>query len=368
MKVLLVYKDYFPVLGGIENHLRLLATGLATHKEMKVEVLVTDPGRRTQRLSMDGVSITKAGRWLTAASAPISTSLFLEMRRRQADIYHLHFPYPIGEMAYLLAGAKGKLVITYHSDIIRQRRLLLLYRPFLWRLLGRADRIIVQSPNYVASSPYLRRVAKKCTVIPSAVDMRRFEATEGAAVAAWRRRFPPPLVLFVGRFRYYKGLQYLIQAMKKIKATLLLSGSGPLESQLRHQVAALALEDRIFFLGEVPDGELPSLYQAADIFVLPACERSEAFGLTQVEAMASGVPVICTELGTGTSYVNIHGETGLVVPPRDPEALAQAINTLLDNPGLRQQLGGGGRERAAREFGVETMVQRTIQLYQELVS
>lgn len=368
MNVLHVYKDYYPILGGIENHVRLLASLLSEQDGIRVTVLTTSPTVRGHVLQDRKVRVIKAGRLATVASTPISLSLFAQMRALEADIVHLHFPYPVGELAYLLSGRRSPLVITYHSDIIRQRWLLSLYRPFLWRVLRRADAIIASTPNYIRASPFLAQLEPKCRVIPFGIDWNRFQQRDDAQVERLRHLYDPPLLIFVGRFRYYKGLTYLIEAMKEVKATLLLIGSGPLEKELRHQVWASNLTERVLFLGEVPDENLPSLYQASDIFVLPSCERSEAFGITQLEAMACGVPVISTELGTGTSFVNVDGETGLVVPPADPGALAQAIHRLLSDEALREAMGHRGKERVEREFGVGLMVKRTVQLYRELLA
>ena len=387
MKVLYVYKDYYPVVGGIENHIRLICRGLtAGWPEVEPTVLVTNRGRNTVIEEIDGVRVIKAGRLATISSAPISLDLFVWMRRLEADIIHLHFPYPIGELAYLLAGRSRKMaataprrqamVITYHSDIVRQKYLLQVYKPFLYRLLARADRITVSSPNYIQSSTYLRPVADKCVVIPHGTDLSRFSATAAVQRRAeeLRQRYAPPLILFVGLLRYYKGLSFLIEAMPQIARTLsggergraarlLVVGEGPQGQEWRGLSRQLGLEQQVIFLGRVSDEDLVALYHACDVFVLPAIHRSESWGAVQVEAMACGKPVVCTELGTGTSFVNVHGQTGLVVPPCDAAALAQAIVTLLQDGPLRQQMGQRARERAENEFSCTKMVQRLVDLY-----
>lgn len=366
LRILQVYKDYFPVVGGIENHVKLLATRLIYDYGMDVRVLVTNTGRDTVVSEENGLQVIKAGRFGTVASTPISLSLLKEMGRQEVDLAHLHFPYPMGEMAYLLRGRSKRLILTYHSDIVRQRRLLSLYRPFLWRILHRADRIIASSPNYIRSSPFLQKVEEKCTVIPFGIELKPWEKVDLEEVQGLRQRYEPPLLLFVGRFRYYKGLTYLLEAMKGIEATLLLVGSGPLEGELKHQVVRDHLQTKVFSLGELADEKLPALYHASDLFILPACERAEAFGIAQVEAMACGLPLVSTELGTGTTYVNTNEETGIVVPPRDPGALAMAVNFLLENESLRRQMGEKAKERARREFDADLMVRRIVQLYQNV--
>jgi len=277
VKVLHIYKDYYPVLGGIENHLRLLAEGLAK-RGLEVTVLVTSLTGQTTTLEMNGVGVIKAGRLATLASTPLSLSLLLIVRRLEPDIAHIHFPYPWGELAHLWLGRARRTVITYHSDIVRQRSLLRFYEPFLWRLLAKADRIIASSDHYLESSFYLSRYADKSRVIPYGIDLERFSSPPANAEAI-RRRHGSPLLLFVGRLRYYKGLQYLLEAMGDIEARLLIVGKGPMEKEWLNLATELALATRVTFMGEVSEEELPLYYHACDIFVLPASERSEAFGI-----------------------------------------------------------------------------------------
>jgi len=369
LKILYIYKDYYPVVGGIENHIRMLAEALAQQGH-EIRVLVTHPTAKTHIEEMNGVQVIKAGRLATISSAPISLSLFAWVHRLEADITHLHFPYPIGELAYLLAGHSRKMVITYHSDIVRQKYLLQIYKPFLYRLLARADKITVSSPNYIQSSPYLRPLADKCVVIPHGTDLSRFAETEAVRQQAQdiRQRYGTPLILFVGLLRYYKGVSFLIEAMPTIEAKLLVVGQGPEGKKWQALSQQLGLEGKVIFLGRVSDEDLVALYHACDVFVLPAIHRSESWGAVQVEAMACGKPVVCTELGTGTSFVNVHGQTGFVVPPKDSVALAEAIRTLLQNEQLRQEMGQRARQRALREFSLPTMVERVLNLYHQVLS
>lgn len=368
MRIVHSYKDYWPVVGGIENHIRMIAGGLKSVPGVEQTVLVTNLGPRTVVEDIDGVRVVKTGRQATLSSAPISAALPVWMRRltRGADIAHLHFPYPIGELAYMMAGRARKLILTYHSDIVRQKSLLRVYRPFLLRVLERADVITVSNPQYIASSPYLRPHVAKCVVIPHGQDTARFAAPSAEANAeaeSLRARYGPRIVLFVGLLRYYKGVSYLVDAMHRVDARLLIVGAGPEGEALRAQAAAPELRDRVAFLGRVSDQALAGLYRACDVFVLPSIERSESWGAVQIEAMAAGKPVVCTELGTGTSYVNQHAVTGLVVPPRDAKALAAAINRLLADEGLRARLGNAARARALTELSKEVMVERILALY-----
>jgi glycosyltransferase involved in cell wall biosynthesis len=366
VKILHVYKDYPPVVGGIEGHLRSLAVEQSHCENLDVDVLVTNRGYRTVREFDEGVRVTKAGRQLEVARTPLSWQLVGEMASAFPDITHLHMPYPMGELAQLLVGRSRRLVVTYHSDVVRQRRLLPLYGPVLRRVLGRADRIITTSRRYADSSPFLAPFREKCVVVPLGIDPARFQSPDAQAVAAVKAKWPGPLVLFVGTFRYYKGLPYLVEAAQWIRGTVLLVGDGPVRAAIGQHVEYMGPQHKVCFAGTVSDKLLPAYYAAADVFVLPSSERSEAFGIVQLEAMASARPVVSTELGTGTSYVNVHGETGLVVPARDARSLAGAVNSLLADPALRTRYGAAGRERVAQEFTKQCMVERVAALYRSL--
>ncbi|MEI7769117.1 MAG: glycosyltransferase [Chloroflexales bacterium] len=366
VKILQVYKDYFPVLGGIEGHLRLLAEGLAARGH-RVTVLTSGRGRRDERRDLGGVRVIAAGRLATLASAPLSPALLAHMARQRADIVHLHMPDPTGDLALALAGPRAPLVVSYHSDIVRQRRLLRLYAPLLRRTLRRAARIIAASPAYVRSSPFLAPVAATCAVVPYGIDLARFARPNPAGVAALRARYPGPLALFVGRLRYYKGVDQLVRAMARAPGRALIIGADATvrRADLEQLAQEVGVADRVHFLSVEGDAALIDYYHAADLLVLPSVERSEAFGIVQIEAQAAGLPVVATELGTGTSYVTLHGQTGIVVPPADPQALARAIRTLMESHTLARALGAAGRRRAAAEFSLGRMLDRVESVYAE---
>lgn len=370
MRVLYLYKDYHPILGGIENHIKMLAEGLRA-RGVDAQVLVTNTVNRTAQEIIEGVPVLKTARQINVSSAPVSLPFFPAVRRLEAgvDIAHLHMPYPPGELAQLLLGRSWRLVATYHSDIVRQRVLGALYRPFLWQVLRRANLIAVSNPVYIQDSPFLRRYAEKCRVIHFGVDLARFALTPDVAqqAAAWRARYAgKPLLLFVGRLRHYKGVDVLIDAMRQVEdAHALIVGIGPMAQAWQAQALAAGVADRVTFLGEVSDADVLALYHAASIFVLPSTNRAETLGIVQLEAMACGLPLICTELGTGTSYVNQHGVTGLVVPPNDPAVLAAAIQRLVADPALRAAMGAAGRRRVEQEFAREVMLDRMLAFYAE---
>ena len=371
LKVLQVYKDYYPpVVGGVEGHINLLANGLKD-RGIKVEVLVSNTHAKLEIENIDGIRVIKVPQLGRFASAPLNVNLSTWVKRlgRDADVIHFHFPNPTGEIASLLAGLKSKIVVTYHSDIIRQAKLAKLYSPFLLRFLESSEAIIATSPPYVESSAVLRQFRDKCKVIPFGIDLSRFAPNDNTKrqVTAIRGNYEGPIALFIGKFRYYKGLYVLLEAMKMVEGTLLLVGIGPMERELKKQVAMDDdLREKVVFLGELSDEDIVRHLYACDVFVFPSIFRSEAFGIVLLEAMACGKPLISTELGTGTSFVNQHQETGFVVRPKDGKALAGAINYLFVNPEVREKFGEAARERVEKYFCLDRMVEDVIHTYQEI--
>lgn len=358
MKILHIYKDYHPILGGIENHIKALAEAQANAGH-DVTVLVTNPGGEKRDVLLNGVRVIRARRLATVASTPLSLDLPRQAARLKPDITHLHFPYPVGEVSQLLLGAKRPFVISYHCDVVKQKNILRLYSPLLKRMLTAASQILVSNDNYVQSSAWLPPFADKCAIIPFSVDLQRFSGDDAPLI-------PPatePTLLFMGRHRYYKGVDTLIEAMVGVNGRLLIGGDGPERANWEQLTAELGLQSRIQFLGDISDADLPAFYASGDIFVLPANSRAEAFGLVLQEAMASGLPCVTSELGTGTSWLVQDGVSGFVVPPQQPEALAVSLNKLVSEPALRLKMGKAGQERARQEFGLQTMLQKIEQVY-----
>lgn len=363
-RILHVYKDYPPVMGGIEGHLHMLAAAQAARGH-DVTVLVTAPTGPTRTTIEDGVRVIRARRLATLASTPISPALWRALRRQPAEVVHLHSPYPIGELAWL-AGGRRPMVLTYHSDVVRQRLLGRIWSPWLRRVLRRADRILATSPRYVDSSAFLSPLRSRVRVVPLGIDPARFEALDREAARA--RYGAGPNLVFVGRLRYYKGLSTLIEALPWLpRARLLVAGTGPMGDAWRSLAERLGVDDRIDWLGDVSDADLPTVYAAGDVFVLPAVARSEAFGIVLLEAMAAGLPCVSTELGTGTSWVNQEGVTGRVLPPNAPAKLAKALGELLADDALRERMGRSARARVASEFTAERLVERVLQVYAEVL-
>jgi len=366
LKVLQVGKYYPPVRGGIENNVHLLSRGLAQRHQ--VTALVFNTSRETRREVREDVQVIRVGTFGKVLSTEISPSFVPWMRRLPADLVHLHTPNPLGELGAVLSHRRSALVVTHHSDVVRQRMLKFLYGPVRDAVLRRADRIIVYTARYMESSETLAPFKSKCAIIPHGLDLREFEPTPGveARAAEIRRLHGDRIILFVGRLVYYKGVEILMQALRDLDAALLVVGDGPMRARFENQAREAGVAHRAFFLGELPHAEKVAMYRACAVFTLPATHRSEAFGQVQVEAQACGRPVVSTDIDSGVPFVNEHGVTGLVVPPADPEALRAALARLLQDRGLGDRMGEGGRRRAEREFSMETMLSRTFALYDEI--
>lgn len=368
MKVLQVNKLYYPFIGGVEKVVYDIADQLKDKVDM--EILVCNTDNRNQVEFVNDVKVTRSRSLGIYFSMPVSPNFPLMLKRKKADIYHFHMPFPLGEFSYLLSRPKGKVVATWHSDIVKQKTLLKFYKPFLMKFIERADVILTTSPQMIENSPFLQNVKEKCRVVPLGIDVKPYielnEETE-KKMQEIKKQHGERLVFFLGRLVYYKGVQYLVEAMKNIKGKLLLAGAGQLEDELKETVKRLNIEDKVVFLGKLKDEELPAYYHACDVFVLPSVASSEAFGLVQLEAMACGKPVVSTNLPTGVPFVNQHRKTGIVVEPMNVEQLAEAVNELLDNEDLRIQYGTYAKNRVLNEFTKEKMAEKILNIYKELL-
>jgi rhamnosyl/mannosyltransferase len=365
MRILQIGKFYPPQMGGIETHLQTLCQEL--RDEVEIQVVVANDGRSRVTSNVDGVTVARMGRLFTLASTPVCIGMAREIRRSKTDIVHLHMPNPVGALAYLRSRHSGRLVVTWHSDVVRQQLLAKILYPIEQAILQSATAVVVTSKNYLSSSRPLRAHRSKCRVIPYGIPLEKFDGAEDPRVKEIRRRYGPKIVLAVGRLVYYKGFEYLIRAMSRVQAVLVLIGDGPLRRPLEGEVAALGIRDQVAFLGELQNETIAPYYQGSDVFVLPSIARSEAFGIVQIEAMASSKPVVNTALDSGVPAVSLHGLTGITVPPGNSDALAEAINTLLKNSRLCALYGRSAQQRAHKEFSSGAMGQSVLQLYREVL-
>jgi rhamnosyl/mannosyltransferase len=359
VKVLQVSKLYYPWIGGVEKVVQDIAEGLKD--KIDVEVLACQARGIGKREIINGIKVTKTSSVGMLFSMPLSLTFPFHLARkiREVDLLHFHTPFPLGVLSQLMVGGKNKkIVVSYHSDVVRQIWALGFYKPLLTRFLERADKILVTSRNLLNSSEHLKPFLDKCEIVPISIDVLKF--TTGNVVAPKSKKILIPkdekIILFVGRLNYYKGVEYLIAAMLDVRAKLIIVGEGQLKNELESMVKNLKFDNKIFFLGKQSDAELRYWYKNCDVFVLPSVERSEAFGIVQLEAMAFKKPVINTDLPTGVPFVSKHGQTGLTVPPRDSDALSKAINRLLDNDDLRLRFGENAYARVKEKFSLDKMI------------
>lgn len=354
MRVVHVGKYYWPYERGIETYLKTLAEGLAPICDLTV--LVSNGSNETIEEEIGGVRVVRLGRSLHLNSTDFLLGLPKKLKDLKPDIVHIHLPNPWAETSWKLAGRPGRLFVSYHSDIIRQKYLLKLYAPFHRSTLFSAEKIIVATPNHIKFSPFLSKLPEeKLEVIHYGLPALDFPAP---------RKTERPFALSVGQLVYYKGFDVLIKALAGAPGLdLVIVGCGPLEKELKKLAEDQGIAQRVKFPGHVSKEELLQYYSDCEFFVLPSTVRSEAFGIVQLEAFQAGKPVISTDLPSGVPYVNLDGKTGIVVPPGDVRALNGAIKALHGDPERRLRLGNAARERALTEFSAQEMVKRTFALY-----
>ena len=368
MRVLHFFKTYLPEsMGGIEQVIyQLCQSGLPHGIESEVLTLSATP--EPSSLMLDGHRVHRAKLDLHIASTGFSYSVIKRFRElaAEADVVNYHFPWPFMDLVHFASGIRKPCVVTYHSDIVRQKYLLKLYQPLMHRFLASADRIVVASPNYLATSEVLAHYRDKTRVIPYGLDRAGYPQPSAERLAHWRGVVGERFFLFVGVMRYYKGLHILLDALVGTRYPVVIVGAGPLELQLRAQAQSLNLQ-HVRFLGRLDDEDKVALLQLSGAIVFPSHLRSEAFGISLLEGAMYGKPMISSEIGTGTSYINIHGETGLVVPPSDPHALRAALGQLWDNPALAAAMGERAVQRYERLFTAQRMGEQCAELYRELL-
>ena len=364
MRVLHVFKDAFPpTYGGVEQHIWEVARSL--HPQFGAGILTSSRSRARVEQEIEGVRIVRVPEYARFFSTPVTPSWRAELRRSPADVVHVHLPNPFGELAALTAPLTAPVVASFHADVVRNPRLARAHRMVQQRFLRRADRIVVGSYVLAETSPALAPHRQRTVVIPYGVDAAEWPA-DPALVEEIRSAHDGPIVLFLGRLVHYKGVDVLIHAMGSLDATLLVVGDGPTRARLAATAAEAHLGPRVNFVGNVTNEQRSAYYRAASVFVLPAVSRGETFGIAMLEAMSHGTPAVSTEVGTGTSWVNISGETGLVVPPRDAGALAEAIKAVVGDGCLRERLGAAAARRAREQFSKRLMLERLADLYRTL--
>jgi glycosyltransferase involved in cell wall biosynthesis len=334
-------------------------------------VLVANTGPHTVSESRHGVPVTRVAAFGAIGSVGICPGFPLAIWQTARDLTVIHEPNPVALVSDWITRQRGPLVVWFHSEVLRPRwKYRLMYRPFLRRVLKRAARIVVSSPNLAAHAAELQPFRDKCVPIPFGIDRSRLDATPAIMrrVSELRASVPGPRLLFIGRLVPYKGVDVLLRAMASVDATAWLIGDGPQRQRLEADAGRLQVTDRVQFLGPLSDAEVVAHLHACDVFVLPSVTHAETFGMVQLEAMTCGKPVVSTNVASGVPWVNRHDETGIVVEPGDAEALADALNRVLQDATLRERMGKAGQSRVLRDFTLEAMASSTAALYREVVS
>jgi len=369
MRVLHFYKTYMPdSAGGIERAINAIARGVAD-AGIESEVLSLSPSPALHSQYVDGHWAPKARLDLTIASVGMSLGGFrvFANRVRRADIVHYHFPWPYSDLAHFVSRVRKPTIVTYHSDIVRQRRLFTLYRPLQQRFLEHVDRIVATSPIYASTSPTLQQFTGKTTIIPLGFDRDGYPPLSADRREFWLKKLPPRFFLFVGVLRYYKGLHMLLRAAEISGMPVVILGDGPLMEPLRVEVARRNLS-HVHLLGALDDTDKIALLDLCEAFVFSSSMRSEGFGLALVEAAMMAKPMITCEIGTGTSYINLDGKTGFIVPPENPERFAEAMKAIWDDPARAIAFGRNAESRYWELFTGKAMSAAYIALYRDLLA
>lgn len=368
MRVLQFYRTYLPEThGGVEEAIHQIC--LATQKlGVEQRVLTLAPVVSTETVELPEAKVVRVPLQYEPASCSMGLHAFQEYRRQAewADVIHIHYPWPFADLVHLVSGCQKPVLVTYHSDIIRQTFLEKLYAPLRWLFFRKVSRFVCTSPNYLDSSPLLGELNPPVDVVPLGLSPESYAPPTSVALEEVQAKFGEGFFLFIGVLRYYKGLQYLIEAAANTGLPVVIAGHGPEEKALKARASALGATN-VRFAGFVSNDVKQALMRSCKAVVFPSCERSEAFGVTLLEGQMHGLPLISCEIGTGTSYVNQHGETGLVVPPCDSLALANAMRQIHDEPEKAQEMGQSGRERLNRLFSGAQVGERYYELYRRLL-
>lgn len=367
MKILQFGKFFPPDVGGIENFIYDLTEELS--QKIRCDVLCSNSKNKRVIERKQNYIVIRTASFGKVFSTSISPAMIYWLKKigNDYDLIHLHLPDPMASLAYFFVRPKTKLILHWYSDIIRQKTFLPLYKPLQNWLIKKADRIIIIAPNYIECSKYLLRYKSKCVFIPVGLNFNKLKSSDEKTKEIKEKYEGRPIILTVGRLVYYKGFEYLIRAVKEIDAYLLIGGSGALRNELENLIKKLKLKNKVFLLGRINEKDLGSYYQACDIFCLPSIEKSEAFGLVQVEAMYFSKPIVSTNIkGSGVGWVNQNHITGVVIPPRDSKALVKAINKIIENPNLKKKFEYNAKRRCG-EFDIKDISGQVLKLYKRIL-
>lgn len=367
IKVLHVYRTFFPdSQGGLEEVIRQISLNVVSSqvRVFSISNMISEP----DIVNVDGISVYRIPLSFELASCSFGfrgLDVFKSLVE-WADIINYHFPWPFGDMLHLLYVKNKKTVVTYHSDIIRQKGLLKLYRPLKRKFLDSVDRIVATSPNYFQTSRILQVYNQKVEIIPIGLDEKNYPIANKNRLNYWREKINSTFFLFVGVLRYYKGLHIIIDAVKNADYKVVIVGAGPIEADLKVQAKRQGVNN-VLFLGYLSDEDKVTLLSLCRGVVFPSYLRSEAFGVTLLEGAMFSKPLISVEIGSGMSYVNIHRKTGLQVTPGNVKAFREAMDTLYEDEAYAKKLGKAARKRFEALFTGREMGKKYDELYLSLM-
>ncbi|EIV2907227.1 glycosyltransferase family 4 protein [Citrobacter braakii] len=367
LKVLHFYKTYYPdTFGGIEQVIyQLSESGVEHNIESSVLTLSKRGNIDNQKIGAQRIFYAKTN--FEVASTPFSFSCIKKFRElsRQADIIHYHYPFPFMDMLHFLCRINKPTVVSYHSDIVKQKFFSQIYSPLMNHFLSSVDCIVAASPNYAKTSLVLQKYASKVKIIPYGLNENSYPKLDEDKLEYWKNRFGEKFFLFVGAFRYYKGLHTLLEAAHTTSLPIVIVGGGGIENEIKSKAKALSLSN-VHFAGPLPDEDKVALLKLCTAIVFPSHLRSEAFGITLLEGAMYGKPLISCEIGTGTSFINLDRQTGFVIPPNDHIKLREVMQTLYVNSELVEQYGLNAYTRFKSLFTSEKMLIDYSDLYKEI--
>lgn len=376
IKVLQVYRTYFPdSQGGLQETIRQIALNTISQGVVS-RIFAPSPVPSPAVLQSNEGEIHQVKLDFEIASCGFSFSGLKKFNELAdwADIIHYHFPWPFADFLYFYNQRHRRrhqkpptpALLTYHSDIVRQQLLLSFYAPLMNRFLDSVDHIVCTSENYQKTSKNLQNRKHKTSIIPIGLNEDSYPAVDTDVLRTMREKFGENFFLFVGVLRYYKGLHILLQAMVDMPFSVVIVGKGPNRTQFEDQAKELRLTN-VKFAGYISDEEKVALYSLSCGVVFPSHLRSEAFGVTLLEGAMYGRPLISAEAGSGTSHVNAHGETGLVVKADDADELKQAMKKIYFEPELAKTFGDNARKRFEKLFSGHAMGEAYVDVYRSLL-
>lgn len=377
IRPLIIGKYIPPPFGGVEAHIDSLARALLP--EVKCTLLAAESPVKNKAdpptFPFEVKTVPCYGKFASVFLSPgVMNVAREELQSQRSNLLHIHAPNPWGDFLALRTPKNIPVVMSWHSDIVKQKKLMLAYQMVQKQVLKRVDKIIVFTPMHYPISKQLHQidVESKIQAVPMGIDFSSLEPSfADPSILQTINRFAVgrPVLLTVGRHVYYKGYSHLISALAKSNsdAVLIMIGKGPLTESLQNQTKALKLEKRVLFLGEVSHPQLVAALHRCDVFCLPSIEPSEAFGIASAEAMACGKPTIVCQLQNGVNYLNQDGITSLTTQAKNENQLAKAIDTLIEDDGLRQKMGRAANAWVRQEFSLEAMKQGTLKVYESLV-